>query len=47
MGSRDYRKPEKKKPRKDAQKIIMPSVMPQPLVVEVIKKGKKEPPPEE
>ena len=43
MGSRDYRHREAKKPKKDAKKAILPSILsPEPVVeVEVIKKGKK------
>jgi hypothetical protein len=47
MGSRNIRKAEKKKPRKDLKKTITPSIAPTPLQVEVIRKGKKEPEPEE
>lgn len=48
MGSRDFRKPEKKKPRKDEKKIIAPTtILSTPVEVEVIKKGKKERPEEE
>ena len=47
MGKRDIRKAEKKKPRKDLKKTIIPSLAPTPIQVEVIRKGKKEPEPEE
>lgn len=40
MGRRDYRKREPKKPRKDAKKISI-SILPPPVIVEVVKKGKK------
>ena len=40
MGSRDYRKREPKKPRKDAKKITI-SILPPPVSVEVVKKAKK------
>ncbi|HEY78660.1 MAG TPA: hypothetical protein G4O09_06065 [Dehalococcoidia bacterium] len=43
MGSRDYRRREPKKSRKDAKKIAPASIVPSPATVEVIKsKGKKE-----
>ena len=42
MGSRDYRKRESKKPKKDTKKISATEIL-QPLVsVEVVKKEKKE-----
>lgn len=48
MGRRDYRKPEKKKPKKDIiKKALIPNVTPTPISVEVVKRGKKEPEPEE
>ena len=49
MGKRDYRWKEHKKPKKDAKKISSAEVLPSPVIVEVIKKGKKEKeqPPEE
>jgi hypothetical protein len=47
MGSRDIRKAEKKKPKKDLKKSINPSIAPAPIQVEVIRKGKKEQPEEE
>ena len=44
MGSRDKRQKETKKPKKDARKIPVTNILaPPPPVVEVIKKGKKEP----
>jgi len=42
MGRRDYRHREPKKPRKDAKKISLATVLPPPATVEVVKKGKKE-----
>ncbi len=42
MGGRDYRKREQKKPKKDARKISAATILPPPVNVEVIKKGKKE-----
>jgi hypothetical protein len=42
MGSRDYRHRETKKPKKDAKKVSAATVLPTPVTVEVIKKGKKE-----
>jgi hypothetical protein len=43
MGSRDYRKREAKKPKKDAKKTAPASIIPPSTTVEVIKpKGKKE-----
>lgn len=41
MGSRDYRRREPKKPKKDAKKLPPVSILPTPVSVEVIKKGKK------
>jgi hypothetical protein len=41
MGSRDYRHRETKKTKKDTRKISPISIMPSPVQVEVIKKGKK------
>ncbi len=42
MGSRDYRKRESKKPKRDTKKISATEIL-QPLVsVEVVKKEKKE-----
>ena len=43
MGSRDYRKHEKKKPKKEAKKVSTTNIIETPMTVEVIKKGKKEP----
>jgi hypothetical protein len=44
MGSRDFRHKETKKPKKDAKKSTIANVIaPPPPVVEVIKRGKKEP----
>ena len=47
MGKRDYRWRERKKPKKDAKKPASTGILPSPMVVEVIKKGKKERPTEE
>lgn len=47
MGRKDFRHREAKKPKKDAKKISVTSVLPPPMVVEVVKKGKKEPREEE
>lgn len=47
MGGRDYRWRETKKPKKDAKKIPATTILPPPVTVEVIKKGKKEPREEE
>lgn len=41
MGKRDYRHREPKKPKKDAPKLAPVSIIPPPVQVEVIKKGKK------
>jgi hypothetical protein len=41
MGRRDYRHREPKKPKKEARKISPITIIPTPLQVEVIKKGKK------
>ncbi len=42
MGKRDYRHREPKKSKKDAKKISVDTILPPPVTVEVIKKGKKE-----
>jgi hypothetical protein len=47
MGKRDYRKREPRKPKKDAKQISGVDIIPSSVVVEVIKKGKKERPIEE
>ena len=49
MGKRDFQWKEPKKSKKDAKKISSAEVLPSPVIVEVIKKGKKEKehPPEE
>jgi hypothetical protein len=48
MGKRDIRGKEKKKPKKDiAKKTFSTDILPSPVTVEVIKKGKKERPAEE
>ena len=41
MGKRDYRHHEPKKPKKDAKKERQATILPTPVAVEVIKKGKK------
>ena len=41
MGSRDYRKREQKKPKKDTRKLSPITITPAPINVEVIRKGKK------
>jgi len=40
MGTRDYRRREPKKPKKDAKKTVITGFTPQ-VEVEVVKKGKK------
>jgi len=47
MGRRDYRRREKKKPKRDTKKISAADILPPSPTVEVIKKGKKEPKVEE
>ncbi len=42
MGRRDYRHREPKKSKKDAKKISADTILPPPVTVEVIRKGKKE-----
>jgi len=42
MGKKDFRHRETKKPKKDTKKTLLTTVLPPPLEVEVIKKGKKE-----
>ena len=42
MGRRDYRHREPKKTKKDAKKTSVPSILPPPVEVEVIKKERKE-----
>ena len=42
MGRRDYRHRETKKPKKEVKKISATPILPSPVTVEVIKKGKKE-----
>ena len=42
MGKRDYRHREPKKSKKDTKKISATTILPSPLTVEIIKKGKKE-----
>ncbi|MBA7680563.1 hypothetical protein ES703_88883 [subsurface metagenome] len=41
MGRRDYRHREPKKLKKDAKKISPITIIPTPVQIEVIKKGKK------
>jgi len=41
MGRRDYRHREPKKSKKNAKKISPVTIIPSPMQVEVIKKGKK------
>ncbi len=41
MGKRDYRHREPKKTKKDTKKISPITIMPSPMQVEVVKKGKK------
>jgi hypothetical protein len=43
VGRRDYRHRESKKPKKDTKKIPAATILPSPITVEVIKKGKKKP----
>ena len=48
MGKRDIRGREKKKPKKDAaRKTLSTDILPSPVTVEVIKKGKKDRPADE
>jgi len=42
MGKRDYRHREPKKHKKDAKKVSPVTILPSPVSVEVIKKGKKD-----
>jgi len=42
MGKRDYRQRESKKPKKAAKKPLAETILPPPVNVEIIKKGKKE-----
>ena len=42
MGSKDYRHREQKKPKKDAKKESIPTILPPPVEVEVIRKPRKE-----
>ncbi len=41
MGSRDYRRREAKKPKKDARKLPPVTIVPTVAEVEVVKKSKK------
>ncbi len=41
MGKRDYRHREPKKSKKDTKKISASTILPTPMTVEVVKKGKK------
>ena len=47
MGKRDFRHRESKKPKKDTKKTSAATILPSPMTVEVIKKGKREPKEEE
>lgn len=42
MGGRDYRHRETKKPKKDSKKVLPSTILPPPMTVEVVKRGKKE-----
>lgn len=42
MGKRDYRHREPRKLKKDVKKISIATILPPPVNVEVIRKGKKE-----
>ena len=42
MGKRDFRHREPKKTKKDTKKAPAATILPPPMTVEVIKKGKKE-----
>ncbi len=42
MGSRDYRKRERKKPKRDTKKTSVADVLPPLTAVEVVRKEKKE-----
>ena len=46
MGKRDFRWRERRKPKKDAKKTTGAEILPSPVTVEVIRKGKKERPEE-
>jgi hypothetical protein len=41
MGRRDYRHREPKKTKKEAKKISPTTILPPPMTVEVVKKGKR------
>ena len=41
MGRRDYRHREPKKAKKESKKISPTDILPPPMTVEVVKKGKK------
>ena len=41
MSRRDYRHRESKKPKKDAKKLSPVTILPPPVNVDVVKKGKK------
>ena len=41
MGKRDYRWKEPKKPKKDAKRPAKTNILPTPINVEVVRKGKK------
>ncbi len=42
MGSRDFRRRETKKTKKDTKKVLPSTFLPPPATVEIIKKAKKE-----
>ena len=42
MGKRDRAQREERKPKKDAKKISAASILPPPMTVEVVRKGKKD-----
>ena len=41
MGRRDFRHREPKKPKKDAKKVSVTTILPPPMTVEVVKREKK------
>ncbi len=42
MGKRDYRHHEPKKPKKTAKKMALTDALPSPVIVEVVRKKRKE-----
>ncbi len=42
MGRKDYRHREPKKPKKDAKKVSVTTILTPPVTLEIVKKGKKE-----